>query len=533
VAVAFVSLAFAGAARAHAVLLATDPERGETLTAAPERVTLTFSENVSLALGAVEAFAPDGERVTAGEARVSGNRVTLPLETHEQGTYAVSWRVLSADGHAVGGAFVFNVGHASANSVGLKKAQAAASTDRALRVSYTAVRFVYLLGILLAAGGAIFAAFVAPGWRPRLLRPMLLVVIAASIVGFFLQTAVAAHVGVLDTFDGSLIRKQAQTVYGNGAIVRIVLASAALAASAVLARPSRRAERAAAAAVFACLALSQSIAGHAIATSPIWARLPLDMLHMLLAAAWLGGLFQLWRYLRGSAVEGTYVVRYSNVAFISVCGLVATGAFAGLAEAGYSLGTLVTTLYGWILLGKLGAFACTVPLAQVNRTRNVPRLVLSPEPLTRQTLAQYVRGEIVILLAVVGLTAWLIETQAPRHARHQAAAPQRIDQIRTLPSGGTVQLVVEPGAVGPNTIAISVQKAGKADVTVDEVTLTARSTEREIEPLELGVRKAGPGRWVGTGAVLPLAGRWRFDIGVRRGEFDLEDASVEARVGSG
>ena len=528
---AVAALVLAAPARAHAVLLASDPPAGATLAVPPDRVVLTFSESVSLALGGVAVYAPDGHTIANGPASVAGNRVTVPIGAHGEGTHAVSWRVLSADGHPVSGAFVFHVGQPSAGSLGEEIARREAETDSGLELAFALSRTAYLLGILLAAGGAIFAAVVVPTWRARWLVAALAVAAVALVVAFFLEAAIAAGIPLSDTLDWTLLRMQADTVYGNGTLFRLALTVVALGACLAARRDSGAWSRRAAAATGVCLVGSLSITGHALSTDPIWLRLPLDMLHSLCAALWLGGLLQLWHYVQGEGLDPRLVGRFSQLAFAAVCGLVVTGSYAALAESGYSLSALIGTTYGWLLTGKLAAFAATIPLAYLNRSRNVPGLALEGAP-TRETLRRFVAVEAALLLAVVGVTAWLIQAQPARHAAHRAsAASEDVEVTKTLASGARLRFIVRPAAVGPNAVEVTVRRPGGAfDASVSEVTVTAASRERGIAPLRIPTRRIAPGRAEAPAAVLPLAGRWQFVIAIRRGEFDEERTEIEAEI---
>lgn len=95
-------------ASAHDALVSTDPANGSTVATAPDQVTLTFTEKV-LALGTeVKVTAPDGSAAASGPVQVSGTAVVQPLAAaRPAGTYTVDWRVTSADGHPVSGAFTF------------------------------------------------------------------------------------------------------------------------------------------------------------------------------------------------------------------------------------------------------------------------------------------------------------------------------------------------------------------------------------------------------------------------------------------
>lgn len=111
-------LATAGPASAHDRLTKSDPADGATV-AAPEDVTLTYSAKL-LGTGArVEVKAPDDSVASSGDPVVKDKMVTQQVDASAPGTYRVTWRVTSSDGHPISGTFSFTVkkeGKASSTS---------------------------------------------------------------------------------------------------------------------------------------------------------------------------------------------------------------------------------------------------------------------------------------------------------------------------------------------------------------------------------------------------------------------------------
>ncbi|MGH1563251.1 copper resistance CopC family protein [Mumia sp. DW29H23] len=97
------------AAVGHAVLVSTSPEDGSTVATLPSEIVFTFNENVTTpAYVAVEA--PDGTKVTAGDARTDDTAVRAALtDAGIAGEYRASYRVVSADGHPISGSVYFTV----------------------------------------------------------------------------------------------------------------------------------------------------------------------------------------------------------------------------------------------------------------------------------------------------------------------------------------------------------------------------------------------------------------------------------------
>jgi methionine-rich copper-binding protein CopC len=99
----------APAAQAHNVVVDTSPAEDGSVRTAPEEVELVFNEKV-LGLGtSVQVVGPDGD-AHAGKASIVDQTVTQPLRTDvPAGTYTVTWRVTSADGHPIDGEFSYDV----------------------------------------------------------------------------------------------------------------------------------------------------------------------------------------------------------------------------------------------------------------------------------------------------------------------------------------------------------------------------------------------------------------------------------------
>ena len=98
-----------GPAAAHAALVSSDPSDGARLDAAPAKVKLEFSENVATPAYVV-ITAPNGSRVKTGTPDVLDRTVTARVAAVGiKGTYSMSYRVVSADGHPVEGTTTFEV----------------------------------------------------------------------------------------------------------------------------------------------------------------------------------------------------------------------------------------------------------------------------------------------------------------------------------------------------------------------------------------------------------------------------------------
>src|SRR5215210_205147 len=97
-----------GRAEAHATLLESTPRDGAVLMAWPPAFELTFNEPVApLVLRLIGSAG--SETLSGSTSRADRLSIRAP-QTLPHGTYVLSWRVISADGHPIGGSLVFSIG---------------------------------------------------------------------------------------------------------------------------------------------------------------------------------------------------------------------------------------------------------------------------------------------------------------------------------------------------------------------------------------------------------------------------------------
>jgi methionine-rich copper-binding protein CopC len=107
VACAVALLSGSSAALAHAHLKASTPAAGAQLTVAPAALTLEFSEPAQLTALSIAKAGGAPLKLTAPSAPASHVSIALPALT--PGSWTVSYRALSADGHLVPGTVTFTL----------------------------------------------------------------------------------------------------------------------------------------------------------------------------------------------------------------------------------------------------------------------------------------------------------------------------------------------------------------------------------------------------------------------------------------
>lgn len=392
-------------AEAHAFLIQTSPLPGQHLGASPAALRLQFSEPVVNERVTVQT-AGDRSIALGSLQRLDGGLVVqTSLPPLGDGIYVVSWQESSADdGHLSVGEFAFAVGTGGALPATVSQSGAPIAWPA------VAATWLFLGTLLLAVGGLASERVVwrAPERQYQLMVPRLPLarLLALSLLGGALQLLLLLHAG------GGVGAGMATltTRVGVLALAQLVLVGYALW---LVTLPWPRVRP------FALLPLAGALAvvalqGHP-ATAAWWAA-PANVLHLLAAALWLGGLAHVvllvWRLpSEDRLVLEAGVRRYARLALVLV-GLVL---LTGLADAIAVLqrpAELLTAAYGRVLLVK--AFVVAVALGFALYAR---RGALANRTGLQLALLRHVtRGEGISLLTVVTVAVVLAATVPPRPA---------------------------------------------------------------------------------------------------------------------
>nr|WP_018504002.1 copper resistance protein CopC [Parafrankia discariae] len=313
-------------ASAHAVLTGSDPVGGAALDTAPAQVTLTFSESVSVKSDSIRVLDTTGARADQGGAHggAAASQATVALRSGlGPGTYVVSWRVVSADSHPVGGAFAFGVG-------GPPDAGAAAALpsggggSRVVGVALGTARFIAFAGAALLIGATFFVAVLWPAGarRPgpaRLIIAGWLLSIVGAVGMLLFQGPYTAGSGISGVFRGDPLATTLDGRYGQLLAIRVL---ALLLAVPLLRRlrdpeltepgddgarhPAGAGRRGLVelAGLGLALVMTMAMIGHASAGDMVWLATASLTVHIAAMAIWLGGLCVLGLSLLGWSGKG-------------------------------------------------------------------------------------------------------------------------------------------------------------------------------------------------------------------------------------
>jgi copper transport protein len=531
-AVVGVALALPAAAWAHAVLLRTSPLGNKVISPAPSQVTMTYSEPIEPRFAIVSVTDAAGNLVTNGSpARSPQDPATLviPVKHLPEGWYLVYWRVISADGHPVRGAWTFAVGP---NAGPAPQFVIPSISETAATPSLVIMRWVVFLSLMTAVGLFVMRMLIArPLVRLRGVTIAWAVALGIAIVATPIYVDLAtAKFALRSAFDlGTLIPLMRDSQFGRGYLdleLCLILFALAGAVAIWLDRPERRGRTpgallalvgALAAAV--AVVLAPAVSGHAGQTSPRGLAIPVDWIHIASGAVWIGGLFGLLVIAATLRVPGLVrsVPRFSNVAFVSVLALIG----AGIGNSLFHLPTFASlwqTSYGKMVALKIIVLAVALLVASGNLLRNAPRLRAAerrPDLVegAASLLRRLVSVEVVLVVGIIFCAALLTSLAPPSQALAQIGKAKATvgpgPALRAVEENGyRIELRIAPNrAAVQNDFSIKLTKDGQP-VTDARVTTGFSMLDMEMGTQSYAFKQTAPGVYSRLSPALVMVGHW-------------------------
>jgi copper transport protein len=414
--------ALPGAAAAHNSVVSSDPASGSVLTVAPTQMVMTFLEAVPRSALTPVTHGPRGDV-----------ELIAPLPPLPNGETTVRWRLVGADGHVLSERTVFTVAvpvvpAATVSSPTATPAPTPASPSSAPSVAPRAratvdaqpysvpaaarwlLRYAAYLAIVALVGIVLTDLFVWPGSadRPAALRVLSIAVVAIVVTGALQFAALASDVGGHGWPSPGDLEGAGRTAAGTALVIRLVLAACAwlLLRRPTFTHPDVR--WSALGLTGASLLATWAFAGHS--ASQRWPHLgvPVDVVHHVAAALWIGAL----------AIVGTGAVppgelaaifgRLSRRAAAAVWLIVLTGVAQAIRLVGDPT-RLLAAAHGRYLVAKLAALAVMLTVADLNRRRVAVELARpQPRASSMHQLRRSVLLELGLGLVVIGITAALV-----------------------------------------------------------------------------------------------------------------------------
>ena len=411
------------------------------------------------------------------------------------------------------------------------------------------VRFVHFAATILVAGIVMFAVVIAgpalrsgaaqAGMAATLRRRLTIIAFLALAVavgsGAAWLVLVAAGMSgepVAAVFSGGVLwTVLTQTGFGRDWLWRALFAVALAAALPWLLSPRPGGSRwvsFAACVLAACFIGSLVWAGHAAGGlgAEAFVHPAADFLHLVAAAAWVGGLVPLALLLAAAgrdaaslAAARSATLRFSILGIAAVATLLGTGIVNSWYLVG-SIDAMVGTTYGRLVLVKIALFAGMVLFAAVNRLWLTPRLVedAGGADSARRALCRNAAIEAAAGLAIIAVVAVLGTLPPASHAQHQhqhpayGAVPADASFQHIHSDRGMADITIEPGRAGPAQVTIQLWTEDFDPLAAKAVTLTLAAPGAANQAITRAAVHAADGSWRVEDIELTEPGNWTVTV---------------------
>jgi putative copper resistance protein D len=252
-----------------------------------------------------------------------------------------------------------------------------------------------------------------------------------------------------------------------------------------------------------------------------------DVLHLIAAAAWIGMLVPLALVLSAAGKNAAPVVvarmatlRFSTIGVLAVATVLVTGAINTWYLVG-SIQSLISTLYGRLLLAKVALFFAMVAVAAVNRLHFTPRFVQSESATTTQRARQRLRLNALIETAaavgVIGIVAVLGIEPPASHAGHEhayGALPPDVAFVHIHGAHAMAEVTIAPGHTGVVQATIRLLREDFKPLKAQKVMLSITPPTPGALPTTLVATQNPDGAWQVDGIELLEPGNWTVAVDV-------------------
>ena len=395
-----------GIASAHATLVSSDPKAGSWVPTSPARIRLVFSEPIEPSLATLSLVSASGATANipcAADPHDVHALVATPF-TLPSGEYRVVWRIVSADGHPVGGSYVFGIGTPAA---GITVPDVAQQPETKVwgpalfgAPAIPAILRGTGVGCLLALTGLLW--FATSSRRYDSVRGIAVTLgVAAPVLLVAHLCTWLANTAPEHRVDSAWVSASFATPPGRVELARTLLALVPIWALALARRP----RIGLAGGILALLA--SSAVGHSAAVVPQWA-IPFKIIHLLALAVWSGGLVWLVSARWDDPSDTAEVSRVSSAAFWAVVAVL----FSGIVQTRVLMSSWsdLASVYGAVVMTKAVGLGVLIGFGAYHR-RLIRKFIADRGAVV--LLRKSVAREIVVFSIVILLAGFLAYLSPP------------------------------------------------------------------------------------------------------------------------
>ncbi|WP_084721374.1 copper resistance CopC/CopD family protein [Skermanella aerolata] len=527
-------------ARAHAMLVGTQPAADAQLERAPDRFQFEFNEPV-LPLR-FSLFDQTGAPLALNPPqREPGDRIVLrPEAALGSGTYLLSYRVTSADGHPVAGSVRFQVGAAETSAIrseALARLQAEAGTE-AWRWTVVTLRWLLYASLIFGVGGAIALALIkAPASIMGPARKIALRACGCAAV-LLVPYHLFATAALLGATGFAVLMPGTWWLMVSGPRAWTLAATAA-GLAAIIWQLSKAGNKLVTAAGAIVVALGFTLTGHTASAEPAALVRSALILHILTGAFWLGSLpLLLLAARRLTAPEAKTVLgRFAIVAGPAVLVLLACGGLMTWVQTDGDLTALWTSDYGVRLSVKVLLVLGLLAVAAVNRAKLTPSLATRQSPGGKRWLVRLLTVDHGLAFVVVAATAILSLDPPPRlamlHGTHGISPLAMGSEMRLSAGEEKLTVLFSPSVTDRTTVTLDYLDAEGKPAAVGEADLRLALPERGVEEMQWRAHRDAGGKLRAENVTVPFAGRWTLAVDLFVDDFTKRTFIGEARFDAG
>ncbi|WP_374833696.1 copper resistance CopC/CopD family protein [Paenochrobactrum pullorum] len=506
-------------ASAHASLTGTTPVDGAVTESAPKNFSLAFSEPVSPLV--LKLIRPDGSAVELKEFTLHDQTLDIVAPKDlDNGTHVLTWRVVSSDGHPVGGSVVFSIGAASA-----APPQLVQSTDLTISSLVWFGKLLLYITLFVGIGGAFAIHWLWPAQKPA--RVFIFYVLGGGLIATILSLGLQG----LDALGSDLTHFFAPQVWQTGIETSYGQTVFALVGAVIIAFLSLLIKSKGLAQFFSLSAVllgavALALSGHASAAPPRWLTRPSVFLHALMITLWIGALIPLGLALcRNNDDLRDGLRRFSNFIPFALIILIVAGTTLTIIQVEHRA-ALIGTAYGKLLIAKLAVLFLLFLLAAYNRWK-LTDPVMHGDVRANHKLARAIIIETLLVFVIFGIASGWRFTPPPRSIAIAEAQPAEI-HIHTNKAMADVKIT--PGRSGPVSVSAILMDGDFAPLEAQEVTFVFSQPEAGIEPFSRKAKKAENGSWQSDDVLLPLAGKWKIRLDILINDFELARLEEDIQI---
>ncbi|WP_232695922.1 copper resistance CopC/CopD family protein [Brevibacillus daliensis] len=499
---------------AHASLTDSVPEQNSQQPHSPKEIRLTFNERLEKGNVSIKLFNADGESIIPANALTDTNQkqIYLPLSPLENGYYTVSYKVISADGHPISGSYIFTVGETTEAppiqgglaSKGHHFNHNGLSDFTLEQLLHYVARIVYYMSLLTLVGWIFWMTVQRESTMQeihaldlqysvmlqRIFFLMHVVLIGTQLPNLLVEWQLS---NILSLFSGTTIGLSWLAMLGLSLFGFLFLHRVKWFDMLWL----------------ILMIATKSFSGHASATDSPLQTVLLDIVHLLSAAVWVGGILYIlvhWQKSRYHAKK--FIPYFSDVALASLVILILTGTLLTLIFLP-DLSYLIHTEWGILLLVKSGLVLLVLVVGSLLRYDLRKKNMSS-----MQKLLGLDSTLMTLIIVVVGLFTYMNPLPTNEPLRWQ------VNNERLH-----VAVSITPNQVGTNKMKVSVwlpHQVGKPK----NVQLLVISQDTDIPPIDVPIIPVqtnseqnvipgfSPYTYEKEGPYLPFAGKWTIQVRV-------------------